>query len=105
MLPDELLVGAESLVRNLLIGRAVCDRFGAAPSPVGYMPDSFGHPAQLPQILAGFGIGSLIFSRGLGDELDDVGVVFRWQAPNGSQVLAFQQLARLQQFRRTRRHR
>src|SRR5947209_6755113 len=28
VLPDELLVGGESLVRNLLIGRAVCQRFG-----------------------------------------------------------------------------
>ena len=93
MLPDEFLVGAEPLVRNLLIGRAVCRRFGAEPSPVGYLPDSFGHPLQLPQILAGFGIESFIFSRGMGDELDEVGVVFRWRAPDGSEVLAFQLLA------------
>jgi mannosylglycerate hydrolase len=92
VLPDELLVGAEPLVRNLLIGRAVCERFGAQPAPVGYMPDSFGHPLQLPQVLAGFGIDSFIFSRGLGDELDDLGVVFRWRSPDGSEVRAFQQL-------------
>jgi len=30
------------------------DAFGGA-SRIGYTPDSFGHPAQLPQILAGFG--------------------------------------------------
>ena len=70
----------------------MCERFGARPSPVGYMPDSFGHPLQLPQILAGFGIDSFIFSRGLGDELDDLGVVFRWRSPDGSEVRAFQQL-------------
>jgi mannosylglycerate hydrolase len=92
MLPDEFLVGAEPLVRNLLIGRAVCRRFGAEPAPTGYLPDSFGHPLQLPQILAGFGIGSFVFSRGMGDELDPVGAVFRWQAPDGSEVLAFQLL-------------
>ena len=92
VLPDELLVGAEPLVRNLLIGRAVCDRFGGEPSPAGYLPDSFGHPLQLPQILAGFGIESMIFMRGLGDQLDDAGVIFRWQAPDGSEVLAHQQL-------------
>jgi alpha-mannosidase len=92
VLPDEFLVGAEPLVRNLLIGRAVCERFGGEPAPVGYLPDSFGHPLQLPQLLAGFGIVSFIFSRGLGDELDALGVVFRWQAPDGSEVLAFQQL-------------
>ena len=92
VLPDELLVGAESLVRNLSLGRMVCERLGARASPVGYMPDSFGHPLQLPQILAGFGIKSFIFTRGLGDELDELGVVFRWRAPDGSEVLAIQQL-------------
>jgi mannosylglycerate hydrolase len=92
MLPDEFLVCGEALVRNLLIGRAVCRRFGAEPTPTGYMPDSFGHPFQLPQILAGFGIRSFVFSRGMGDELDEVGVVFRWRGPDGSEVLAFQQL-------------
>ena len=88
VLPDELLVGGESLVRNLLIGRAICERFGAAPSPAGYLPDSFGHPQQLPQILAGFGIDNMIFSRGLGDQVDDAGVIFRWRAPDDSEVLA-----------------
>src|SRR5438105_617875 len=92
VLPDEFLVAAEPLVRNLLIGRVVCRRFGGVPSPVGYLPDSFGHPLQLPQILAGFGIETFIFSRGLGDELDDLGAIFRWCAPDGSSVLAFQQL-------------
>jgi alpha-mannosidase len=98
VLPDELLVGAEPLVRNLLMGRAVCRRFGAEPAPVGYMPDSFGHPLQLPQILAGFGMDSFIFSRGLGDEIDEVGVVFRWRSPDGSEVRAFQQLPSYSNF-------
>lgn len=93
VLPDEFLVGSEALIRNLLIGRAVCERFGGAPSPAGYLPDSFGHPLQLPQILAGFGIKSFLFSRGLGDQIDDVGVAFRWVAPDGSAVLAVQLLA------------
>ncbi len=92
ILPDELLVGAEPLVRNLLMGREVCERFGVSPAAVGYLPDSFGHPLQLPQILAGFGVDSFIFSRGMGDELDQLGVMFRWRAPDGSEVVAIQQL-------------
>jgi alpha-mannosidase len=91
VLPDEILVGGESLVRNLLLGRRVCRRFGVEPSGAGYLPDSFGHPAQLPQILAGFGIATLLFSRGLGDEIDDVGVVFRWRA-GPAEVVACQML-------------
>jgi alpha-mannosidase len=98
VLPDEFLVGGESLVRNLLIGRAVCERFGGRPSPAGYLPDSFGHPLQLPQILAGFGIESFLFSRGLGDELDDLGVAFRWVAPDGTSVLALQLLGDYSNF-------
>jgi alpha-mannosidase len=69
VLPDEILVGGESLVRNLLLGRRVCRRFGVEPSSAAYMPDSFGHPAQLPQILAGFGLHTFLFSRGMGDHI------------------------------------
>ncbi len=98
VLPDEFLVGGESLVRNLLIGRAVCERFGGQPSAAGYLPDSFGHPLQLPQILAGFGIESFLFSRGLGDEIDELGVAFNWVAPDGSAVLALQLLADYSNF-------
>jgi alpha-mannosidase len=98
VLPDEFLVGAEPLVRNLLTGRAVCERFGGKPSPVGYLPDSFGHPAQVPQLLEGFGIPNFVFSRGLGDQIDEVGVIFRWRSPDGSEVLAFQQLPHYANF-------
>ena len=92
VLPDEFLAGQEALVRNLLIGRAVCERFGARPMAVGYMPDTFGHVAQLPQLLRGFGLDSFVFWRGLGDEADRVGMAFTWEAPDGSQVLAVRQL-------------
>ncbi|HZC30648.1 MAG TPA: hypothetical protein VE261_03960, partial [Gaiellaceae bacterium] len=99
VLPDELLVGGESLVRNLLLGRRVCRRFGAEPSSAGYHPDSFGHPAQLPQVLAGFGIETFLFSRGLGDEIDDVGVLFRWRAGD-AEVVACQMLPHYDNFAR-----
>jgi mannosylglycerate hydrolase len=99
VLADELLVGGEALVRNLLVGRRVCRRFGVEPTAVGYAPDSFGHPSQLPQVLAGFGIGTFFFSRGLGDQLDDVGVVFVWRAA-GSEVVAYQALPHYDNFAR-----
>jgi alpha-mannosidase len=99
MLPDEILVGGEPLVRNLLLGRRVCRRFGVEPSRAGYLPDSFGHPAQLPQILAGFGIRTFLFSRGMGDEIEDVGVVFRWRA-GPAEVVACQMLPHYDNFAR-----
>jgi len=99
VLPDEILVGGESLVRNLLLGRRVCRRFGVEPTAAGYEPDSFGHPAQLPQLLAGFGLGTFLFSRGMGDQIDDVGVVFRWRAA-GCEVVAQQFLPHYDNFAR-----
>jgi alpha-mannosidase len=94
VLADELLVGGEALVRNLLLGRRVCRRFGVEPTRAGYAPDSFGHPAQLPQLLAGFGLRTFLFSRGLGD---DVGVLFRWRAA-GREVVACQLLPHYDNF-------
>ncbi len=90
-LPDEYLVGAESLVRNLLVGRQACERTGH-PMAVGYLPDTFGHVAQLPQLLRGFGLDTFVFWRGLGDEAVEVGAAFRWRGPDGSDVLAIREL-------------
>ncbi len=90
ILPDEFLVSGESTVRNLLIGRKVGSAFGRVQN-AGYMPDSFGHIAQIPQLLRGAGIDSFIFTRGLGDEIDDLGHEFIWRAPDGSEVLALNQ--------------
>lgn len=85
VLPDELLVGAEALVRNLLAGTAAVRRFGGRPLDVGYAPDAFGHSAALPQILAGFGIDSAVVWRGFGGA--GGGDLHWWSGPDGSRVL------------------
>jgi alpha-mannosidase len=82
VLPDEFLVGAESTVRNFILGRKVCQRFGGR-MPVGYLPDPFGHISQLPQILALCGIDSAVFRRGLSDEPTELW----WEAPDGTRLL------------------
>ena len=85
--PDTVLPSGEALIRNLEEGRRVAEAFGAA-SRVAYTPDSFGHPSQLPQILAGFGLSWFVFWRGLGNELDYLPAEFLWRAPDGSVVAA-----------------
>jgi membrane-associated phospholipid phosphatase len=87
VLADNLLVSGESLLRNFQEGLRVSGTFGRALR-VGYVADPFGHPAQTPQILRGFGYGSYVFSRGIGDEGERVGAEFHWQAPSGDRVLA-----------------
>jgi mannosylglycerate hydrolase len=86
-LADEFLVSPEALIRNLMIGLRIADELGG-PTLAGYVPDAFGHIGQLPQILRGFGIESVLFWRGLGDEGEELGDEFWWQAPDGSRILA-----------------
>ena len=84
VLQDEFLVGAESIVRNLGEGLRAARRFGR-PMAVGYLPDAFGHIAQMPRILRGFGIETAVVWRGVGDAAP--GSEWRWRAPDGSEVL------------------
>ncbi len=86
VLPDEFLISGESMIRNLLMGRAVASEFGHVMN-VGYIPDPFGHVSQIPQILSQFGIDSAIFARGTGSEADELGAEFIWEASDGSEVL------------------
>src|SRR5579883_2121533 len=82
--PDEFLVSGESLVRNLQRGLRQAGEFGE-PMRVGYVPDCFGHIAQLPQILRGVGIDNAVFWRGVGAEAQKS--EFYWAAPDGTTVL------------------
>jgi hypothetical protein len=84
-LPDEFLVSGETLVRNLQLGRARAASFGGA-MPVGYLPDMFGHVAQMPQILRQFGLEHAVVWRGVPAAIDRDG--FWWEAPDGSRVRA-----------------
>jgi len=84
-LPDEFLVSGETLVRNLQLGRRVASRFGGAME-VGYLPDMFGHVAQMPQLLRLFGFEHAVVWRGVPSAVDRSG--FWWVAPDGSTVRA-----------------
>jgi mannosylglycerate hydrolase len=89
VLSDELIPSGEALVRNLLLGRAALGALGASSPPVLYCPDSFGHPAALPEIAAGFGFPLIILWRGYGSQRWPRGDVVRWRAPSGAQALMF----------------
>lgn len=87
-MPDLFLARPEALIRNLQRGLQMSDEWGGA-SRMGYVPDSFGHFAQLPQIFAGMGIAQFLFMRGMPESLrDSADAFFQWRAPNGSAVVA-----------------
>jgi hypothetical protein len=83
--PDSFLPAGETHVRNLLVGRATAMRFGGC-SAVAYVPDSFGHPAQFPQLFAGFGLDPFVYWRGNTTGADELAPFYRWRAPDGSAV-------------------
>jgi mannosylglycerate hydrolase len=82
---DEFLVSGETIVRNLETGWRRAEELGP-PMPVGYLPDAFGHIAQMPQILRGAGIEHAVVWRGVPAAVD--AHTFRWEAPDGSAVRA-----------------
>jgi mannosylglycerate hydrolase len=85
ILMDEFLVSGETIVRNLEIGWHAAEALGGA-MPVGYLPDMFGHVAQMPQILRRAGIRHAVVWRGVPAAVDRH--AFTWQSPDGSAVRA-----------------
>ncbi|PGY05094.1 mannosylglycerate hydrolase [Bacillus sp. AFS031507] len=83
---DEMVVGGESIVRNLLYGLKDSEEFGS-PMKIGYLPDSFGQSSQMPQILNGFDIQYSIFWRGTSERHGTDKTEFYWESDEGSKVL------------------
>lgn len=82
VMPDMHLVSGEALVRNLALGHRIARAFGRVMA-AGYLPDPFGHVAQMPQILAGFGLDSAILWRGFAGPRAE----YLWEAPDGTRVM------------------
>lgn len=83
ILLDEFCGDGETIVRNLELGIR-SSRGVASEMRVGYLPDMFGHAAQMPQILVGFGIRDAALWRGVPSGIRRH--AFRWTAPNGDWV-------------------
>ena len=84
-LVDEFLVDGETIARNLETGLARAAELGGSMS-VGYLPDMFGHVAQMPQILRSAGIETAVVWRGVPSA---VGFHrFVWESYDGSAVVA-----------------
>ncbi len=85
VLPDEFLVSGETLVRNLQMGLGRAAAFGGAMT-VGYLPDMFGHVAQMPQLLHLAGFDHAVVWRGVPAAVNRT--AFWWRGPDGSGVRA-----------------
>lgn len=83
ILLDEFLCSGENIVRNLELGMSRADKLGGA-MPVGYLPDMFGHTAQMPQILKRAGVLHACVYRGVPSAV--VTDAFAWVAPDGTAI-------------------
>lgn len=88
--PDGNLLGAESLVRQLLFGkRFIREEFGVEAETC-WLPDVFGVIYTLPQILKKSGVNYFLTAKL--NIWNDTNVfphdTFRWRGPDGSEVIA-----------------
>src|SRR5690348_12859161 len=85
VMPDANLPSGESLVRQLVYGRAYLHDELGSRSTVGWMLDSFGHHPQMPQIMRKAGFDTYVFQRGV-----EAGgpASFRWVGLDGTSIRA-----------------
>ncbi|GII32196.1 glycoside hydrolase family 38 N-terminal domain-containing protein [Planotetraspora mira] len=83
ILADEFLCSGETLIRNLEYGMRGSAALGGAMR-VGYLPDQFGHCAQMPQILASAGLRHACLWRGVPAHVDRD--AFVWTGADGTTV-------------------
>ncbi len=83
ILMDEFLCSGEQMVRNLERGIRRAEELGAA-MPVGYLPDMFGHIAQMPQLLRGAGLAHACVYRGVPNSVTTD--TFAWESPDGTAI-------------------
>lgn len=85
---DQLIISAESVVRNLCYGITRANELGHSMN-VGYVPDCFGQGGNMPQIYRAFGIKDAVIVRGVSDDMTSH-TNFRWIGSDGSEVLTSQ---------------
>lgn len=84
-LPDLFPINGESVIRNLLVGRAHAEKLGSCLD-VGFTTFGWGQTSQMPQIFAGFGIDFIITAKYISPKrMPDC--EFRWKAPDGTSII------------------
>lgn len=86
-MPDVNMPGGESFVRQVLYGKGYFRRTLGVDVTVGWQLDTFGHHAQMPQLLRLAGYGSYWFFRGVPDW--DTPSEFIWEGLDGTRIPAF----------------
>ncbi len=87
VMPDDNMPSGETTIRQMLYGkRYYRDKLGADVT-VGWFLDTFGHHAQMPQLLAQSGFKSFWFFRGVPRQ--DFPSEFFWEGLDGTRIRAY----------------
>ncbi|MEZ8099348.1 alpha-mannosidase [Vibrio bivalvicida] len=85
---DTYNVAGESIIRNLKYGMHIAEELGHSMK-VGYLPDTFGHNAQMPTLFKGMGIDNIVFWRGIDYDQHVDKSHFFWQSQGGDSIYAY----------------
>ena len=88
VMPDDNMPSGESFVRQMLYAKGYCREVLGTEVTVGWLLDTFGHHAQMPQLLRLGGYNSFWFSRGVEDR-SKMPSEFLWQGLDGTRIPAF----------------
>jgi alpha-mannosidase len=87
--PDMNIPCGEAMVRQGLYGQMTFQRLLGRRASVATIPDSFGHPGTLPQIIKLQGMENYTFMRPGPNEKSIPADLFWWESPDGSRVLTY----------------
>ncbi|WP_117232664.1 glycoside hydrolase family 38 C-terminal domain-containing protein [Vibrio maerlii] len=85
---DTYNVAGESIIRNLKYGMHIAEELGHSMK-VGYLPDTFGHNAQMPTLFQGSGIDNIVFWRGIDYDDQVEKSHFMWRSEGGDSIYAY----------------
>jgi len=87
--PDCNLPTGESLVRQILYGQMYFNDHFGKKSNISWLPDTFGFPAQLPQILSKSGFDLFVTTKMSWNDTKRFPYdTFVWTSPDGSSIMA-----------------
>jgi alpha-mannosidase len=87
IMPDVNMPGGESFIRQILYGKGYYRRKLGVDVTAGWLIDTFGHHAQMPQLLKQAGYQSFWFSRGV--PRPNHPSEFLWEGIDGTRIPAF----------------
>ncbi|MEM9267003.1 MAG: alpha-mannosidase [Cyanobacteria bacterium P01_F01_bin.13] len=88
--PELNIVSGEAIARQILYGQQYCQAKFGNRSAIAWLPDTFGFCSQLPQLLKLGGVEVFATQKlRWNDTTQFPHELFRWQAPDGSEVLGW----------------